>query len=498
MLSSLFADVRYSLRGFWLRPSFAVVVVATLAVAIGANVAVFSLYDQLMLRELPVSRPGELVNFAAPGPKAGFVICGGQGSCDETFSYPLFRDLEKADGPFAGIAASKLFDTNLTFGDRTALGPTLLVSGRFFATLGVGPELGRVIDPQDTAVTGEASVAVLSYEYWSTALGADPSVLGKTMIVNGTPLEIVGVAPRGFVGTTIGERPQLFVPITFRWFNAPGLPPVHENRFADWVYLFARLKQNVTREEAQAAINVPYHALINDFDVSTAPIRPDQVDAYRAKTLLLKPGSQGQSSAPGNARTPLAVVFAATATILLIACANLANLMLARAAARIGEMAVRTSLGAAPRQLIGLLGVEALLLAGGAALASLPVAYGFLQAAGAAIPPYMMAAPDLTLNVRAVGAAFGIAALCTLLFALAPMLKLAATDPVPCCRRAERGPSAARRLVGFASDSRRRRSRCRCCCSCLRDCSRRASRTSRGSTSACRPSRCSRSASRRT
>jgi predicted permease len=431
MLASLLNDVRYAVRGFVLRPAFAMVVIATLAVAIGANVTVFSLYDQLMLRELPVSRPGELVNLAAPGPKAGFVICGSQGPCDETFSYPMFRDLEKADGPFTGIGASKIFATNVTFGERTALGTTLLVSGRFFATLGIGPEIGRVIDSQDTAVPGEALVAVLSYDYWSAALGSDPGVLGKTIFVNGTPLEIVGVAPRGFVGTTIGERPQVFLPITFKWFNAPGLPPVHENRFADWVYLFARLKPNVTAEEAQAAINVPYHALNNDFDVATAPIRQDQVDAYRAKTLLLQPGAQGQSSAPSNARAPLAVLFAATATILLIACANLANLMFARGAGRIGEMAVRTSLGAGPQQLIGLLGVEALLLAGGAAVASLPIAYGLLQAAGLAIPPYMIAAPDLTLNVRAVGAAFGIATLCTLLFALAPMLKLAATDPGP-------------------------------------------------------------------
>jgi predicted permease len=431
MLASLLNDVRYAVRCFVLRPAFAIVVVATLAVAIGANVTVFSLYDQLMLRELPVNRPSELVNFAAPGPKAGFVICGSQGPCDETFSYPLFRDLEKADGPFAGIAASKLFNTNIAFGEHAALGSALLVSGRFFSTLGIGPELGRVIESSDTAVAGEASVAVLSYDYWSTALGADPRVLGKTISVNGTSLEIVGVAPRGFVGTTIGEQPQLFVPITFKWLSTPGMPPVHENRFADWVYLFGRLKPHVSIEEAQAAINVPYHALINDFDASTAPIRGDQVDAYRAKALLLKPGAQGQSGAPSNARTPLAVLFAATATILLIACANLANLMLARGAARIGEMAVRTSLGAAPHQLIRLLGVEALLLAGGAALASLPIAYGLLQATGVAIPPYMVAAPDLTLNLRAVGAAFGIAALCTLLFALAPMLKLAATDPGP-------------------------------------------------------------------
>ena len=431
MLASLLNDVRYAVRGFALRPAFAIVVVATLAIAIGANVTVFSLYDQLLLRDLPVSRPGELVNFSATGPQGGFTMCGSQGRCNETFSYPLFRDLEKADGPFAGLAASKLIGTNITVGEHTAPASVLLVSGHYFSTLGIGPELGRVIDSRDDAVPDEASVAVLSYDYWRTSLEADPAVLGKTIVVNGRALEIVGIAPRGFVGTTIGERPRVFVPITFPWFSAPGFGSLYENRFAQWVYLFARLKRNVSIAEAQAAFNVPYHALINDFDASTAMLRPEQVDAYRAKTLELKPGAQGQSSAPETARTPLAVLFAATATILLIACANLASLMLARGAARIGEMAVRTSLGAGRRRLISLLGVEALLLAGGAALASLPVAYGFLQAVGAAVPRWLVAAQGVTLNLRAVGAAFAIAVLSTLVFALAPMLKLSATDPGP-------------------------------------------------------------------
>jgi predicted permease len=431
MLGSLLNNVRYALRGFAARPSFAAVIVLTLAVAIGANVAVFSLYDQLMLRELPVSRPAELVNFVSPGPKGGFVMCGGQGPCDETFSYPLFRDLENADSPFAAIAATRLIVTNVTFGKHTAPSSALLVSGRFFSALGVGPEIGRVLDARDAGVAGEASTAVLSYDYWSTALGRDPGVVGKTIVVNGRPLEIVGVAPRGFAGTTVGEHPEVFVPITFPWFGFPGMPPIHENRFADWLYVFARLRPGVSREEAQAAINVPYHAIVNDVDAASLPMRPDQVEAYRAKTLELRPGAQGQSSAPRAARTPLAVLFAATATILLIACANLANLMFARGAVRIGEMAVRASLGAAPHRLLGLLAVEALLLAGGAAVLSLPVAYGAIHAIASLTPPYLMSRPDLSLNLRAVGAAFAIAALSGTIFALAPMLKLAATDAGP-------------------------------------------------------------------
>ncbi len=432
MLATVLNDVRYALRGFTRRPTFTVVVVATLAVGIGANVAVFSLFDRLLLEQLPVSHPTELVNLTSAGPKGnGLTMCNAQGNCDEVFSYPMFRDLERVEGPFSGLAGSRLIATNLSVGGRTIQGSAVLVSGNYFGVLGVGAALGRVLDEQDDRVPGEASVAVLSYAYWQSALGGDAGAVGKTIRVNGQPLTIVGVAPRGFFGTTVGERPQVFVPITFNWFNVPGIPPVHGSRFAYWVYVFGRLKPDVSIERAQATVNGPYRAIIDSSEAAGSGLQAEKLAEFRNKTLELKPGARGQSGAPRAARTPLAVFIAATATILLIACVNLANLLFARGVVRTGEMAVRTSLGATRARLVGMQTVEALLLATFAAGASLPIASGVLQAVGALVPPHLLAISDLTLDPLAVAAAFAIGAVATVLFALVPMLKLAATEAAP-------------------------------------------------------------------
>jgi hypothetical protein len=214
MLGSLLQDVRYALHGFASRPMFAAVVVLTLAVGIGVNVAVFSLFDQIVLRELPVARPNELVKLVSPGPRFGMQFGGLQGGQDENFSYPLFRDLEAAGESYVDLAASWIAQVSLSNGDRTVRDSAVLVSGDYFAALGVGPELGRVLGPQDVVVTEPAANVVLSFDYWTTAFAADPKVLGKKLVVSGQPLEIVGVAPRGFVGTTPGRNIRVFAPLT--------------------------------------------------------------------------------------------------------------------------------------------------------------------------------------------------------------------------------------------------------------------------------------------
>jgi hypothetical protein len=204
MLANLLHDVRYALHGFALRPMLAVVVVLTLAVGIGVNVAVFSLYDRIMLRELNVERPQELVKLVAQradGPINR--ISNQQGPSEETFSYLMFRDLERAGAPYLELAASRMIPASLGRDGGTTIGSAVLVSGGFFAALGVGPELGRVLADPDIA-DGPASAVVLSYDYWQTAYSADPAVVGETLVVGGHPLTIVGVAPRGFVGTTPG------------------------------------------------------------------------------------------------------------------------------------------------------------------------------------------------------------------------------------------------------------------------------------------------------
>jgi putative ABC transport system permease protein len=431
MLTNLLQDVRYALHGFALRPMFAVVVVLTLAVGIGVNVAVFSLFDRIMLRELNVARPHELVKLVAQqadGPVNR--ITNQQGPGEETFSYLMFRDLERAGEPYVELAASRMIQASLGRDGATTVGSALLVSGRFFAALGVGPEVGRVLNEPDIA-DGPASAVMLSYDYWQTAYSADPAVVGTSLVVGGQPLTIVGVAPRGFVGTTPGSRPDVFAPLTLEWL--PRRTPLNDDRLFYYAYVFGRLKPGVTIEQAAGVLNATYRTLVADVDGPLAATRARgefDLDAFRATTLSLQSAARGQSRTPTFARTPLAIFFAATATILLIGCVNLANLMLARGAARVGEIAVRASLGAARRRLVALLSTEALLLAGLAAVSSLPIAYGVLRGIQALEPPGLGGANGVDLDWRAVAAALATGVVATLVFALLPIAKLVATDPV--------------------------------------------------------------------
>jgi putative ABC transport system permease protein len=436
MLQNLLHDVRYALHGFASRPMFAVVVVLTLAVGIGVNVAVFSLFDRLMLRELNVANPNELVKVVSPGPRAGNQLGNQQGTDDETFSYPLFRDLQAAGEPDVDLAASWIAQVSLGNGDRTVRGSAVLVSGGYFAALGVGPQLGRVLGEQDVVDAEPAATVVLSFDYWTTAFGADPAVLGKTLVVAGQPLEIVGVMPRGFVGTTPGSNSNVFAPLTLDWYRDAQLPkPIVADRFFTYLYVFGRLRPGASLDAAQARLDVAFRAIINDVEApevaarSAAAGREFEEEAeYRARTLSLVPGARGQSRAQQNRQTPLAVFFAATATILLIACVNLANLMFARGAARVGEIAVRASLGAARHRLYALLAIEALLLAGFGALLSLPVALGVLHTVDALQPPGLRVI-SVGLDTRMAAVALGIGVLSVVAFALAPMTKLVGADP---------------------------------------------------------------------
>jgi hypothetical protein len=219
-VANLLSDVRFCLRGFVRRPMFAFVVVATLALGLSINAAIFSIYDQVLLRELRVPAPHELVNFLSPGRKQGSTSCSGIGDCNEVFSYPMFRDLERFDGPFVGIAAHRDVEANLAIDGKTVAGSGLLVSGSYFSVLRLKPAVGRLLDANDDGVEGEAGAVVLSYAYWQSGFGGDPSVVGRELIVNGRALAIVGVAPRGFTSTTIGSKPEVFLPITFRWREA--------------------------------------------------------------------------------------------------------------------------------------------------------------------------------------------------------------------------------------------------------------------------------------
>ncbi|MBX6331353.1 MAG: ABC transporter permease [Gemmatimonadaceae bacterium] len=379
-------NLRLAFRTLFKTPFVTLVAITSLALGIGANAAIFSMFDELLRRPLPVWEPERLVNLGAPGPKPGSQSCNIAGSCDHVFSYPMFRDLERAHTAFSGIAGHVAFGANISYHNQTLNGGGELVSGSYFPVLGLRPALGRLLGPSDDQTIGANYVAVLSYGFWQTQLGGDPGVLNQTIVINGHPMTVVGVAPEGFKGTSVGFQPMVFVPITMRGVMNPWFHDF-DNRRSYWVYLFARLAPGATIEQARAALNAVYRPIINDVE---APLQKDMSEAtmakFRAKAATVEDGRRGQSFVPHEARTPVLLLLAITAIVLLIACANIANLLLARGAGRSLEMAVRLSLGASRRQVVTQLLVESCVLAALGGLASLLVAHWTLRSIAAILP----------------------------------------------------------------------------------------------------------------
>src|SRR6476660_7142894 len=258
--------LRHAFRTLFKTPFVTGVAVVSLALGIGANAAIFSCFNQILLESLPVPRANRLVNLTAPGPKPGSQSCNQAGDCDDVFSYAMFRDLQRGQTTFTGVAAHRIFGANLSYQGQTLSGTGMLVSGSYFPVLQLTPALGRLIGPEDDRAVGESHVAVLSHAYWLSRFAADPNALNQQLIVNGQTLTIVGVAPRGFEGTTLGTRPEVFVPITMRALMEPGFTEF-ANRRSYWAYLSARLKPGVTIEQAHNGLNVLYHGIINDVEV---------------------------------------------------------------------------------------------------------------------------------------------------------------------------------------------------------------------------------------
>ena len=421
------AQLRLAFRTLFKTPFITMVAIVSLALGIGANAAIFSLFDQMLLRRLPVQAPDQLVNLQNPGPKPGSQTCNNQGSCDEVFSYLMFRDLEKAQQVFAGVAAHRAFGANLAFRGQTINGEGMLVSGGYFPLLGIQPALGRLFTADDDRTIGGHPVVVLSEEYWRTRFDSNPNVLNETLIVNGQALTVVGVAPRDFHGTSLGTRPHVYVPLVMRGVMQPGFVRANangfENRRSYWAYVFARLKPGMTLEQATTGINVPYTAIINDVEAPLQQGMSEQTMArFRAKKIVLTEGYRGQSSVHEETRTPLLLLLGVTGIVLLIACANIANLLLVRGAGRAGEMAVRLSIGANRRQLVRQLLVESLLLAMLGGTLGLLVSRWTLDSIGALLPAEAANTINFAIDSTVVLFAFVLALGTGLLFGLFPAL----------------------------------------------------------------------------
>jgi predicted permease len=450
MTDSFLHDLRYAIRMLARTPVFMLTVILTLALGVGVNVAIFSLTDQTLLRPLPVPRPDRLVNLTDPGKMMG-VQMGSQGEpgtatavrtsdsggYETVFSYPMFRDLQREQKPFVDVAAHTFFDATLSSGDRAGLATIAIVSGSYFPVLGLSPALGRLLGPEDDRVDGEAQAVVLSHAYWQRQFGGDPQVLGRTLLVAGVPMTIVGVAPSGFQGTAVGTRASAFVPITVSFssslegFAAAVAIPNHKSRNLYWVHLFARLKSGVTREQAAASINPLYRAILSDVEEPlVADVDAQQREALRTRPLVLEDGARGQTSNRilSPARSGLTLIWAASGLVLLLCCANVGGLMLVRATTRSGEMAVRGSMGATRGRLASMLLAESLVLALPAALMSLPVAWLILRGASW-VPGLATAGAGVSVSAMAAFVAIGVAVLSALLVGLLPVRRLIWTDP---------------------------------------------------------------------
>ena len=424
-------NLKLALRTLFRTPFVTVVAILSLALGIGANAAIYSLFNEMLLQPLPVTHPEQLVNFKDTGPQNGSTSCNSAGSCEEVFSYPMFRDLQRANTAFSGLAGHFLFGVNVAMPGRTAInGRGLYVSGSYFPLLGVRASLGRLLTPNDDETIGGHYVTVLSYGFWQSQLGSDPSVVGKQIVINGHPMTILGVAPDGFSGTTLGERPYVFVPISMRGVMNQGWTGF-ENRNSYWVYMFGRLKPGANVEQAGASINTVYNHLINDVEVPLQKgLSAKTLAQFKAKKLLLTDGRKGQSSLIQNSRTPLLMLFVITGIVLLIACANIANLLLARAANRMMEMAVRLSLGATRRQVIVQVLTESILLAALGGLTSILVAHWTLNGIAAMLPPRAVQGLDFALSQPVLWFTAAVSIATGLLFGIVPALQSTRPDLV--------------------------------------------------------------------
>jgi predicted permease len=443
--------LRLALRPLVRRPALSLTVVVMLALGIGATTAMFSLYHQILLRPLPVPEPERLVNLASPGPKPG-----GGGGPDlaigdfaAQFSYPMFRDLEREQTVFTGLAGYVDFLANLTFGEQPVSGRGVLVSGSYFSTLNLQPALGRLIGPQDEPRVGESAVAVVSHAYWLSQLGGSPNVIGETLTVNGQALEIIGVAPAGFTGQTLGVRPQVFVPLTL----TIGRPqPNHESRQNYWLYLFGRLGPGVTVERATAELNVLHSRILNEVE---APLLletqlPDgTLERFLARQVELSPGARGKSNLPAQAERPLTLLLGVTVLVLLIVCVNIANLLLARGAARAGEMAVRASLGASRGRLARQLLAESFVLIALGGISSLLVAAFIVQLVTSLLPAGPAGALGPWLDSAALVFAAGASLVTVLVFGLVPAWRVSGADAAEAMKTHASRSSGGRGAVRF-------------------------------------------------
>jgi len=421
----MWKDLAFSLRTLRRSPLFTVVAVLSLALGIGANTAIFSLLEQVTLRSLPVADPERLAvlhtDYSAPGTSTS-------DNNETIFSYPLYRDLRDHDAAFRGVIARMGASVTLARQGATERATAEIVSGNFFQTLGVGAAMGRVLTPEDDGAPGANPVVVLSHGYWTSHCAGSTAILNQTVTLNGHPVTVIGVSEARFHGVRPGETPDLYVPIAMQKAVRPTWDALEDRRF-HWLNLFARLKPGMTARQAQAATDVAYHSILAAELAGSAGIHNGKErEEFLNHRVQLRPAAQGINGLSDQFGKPLRVLMAMVGLVMLIACANVANLMLARGAGRQREIAIRLALGASRGTLLRQLLTEGLLVALAGGALGLMAAHWTMAGLLRLLPqdfagPWLTSQLSLPLLVFTLAVALG----CGLLFSLLPAFQ--ATRP---------------------------------------------------------------------
>jgi putative ABC transport system permease protein len=437
-------DLRTALRSLLRNPGFTGIAIATLALGIGANAAIFTLVDRVLLRLLPVPRSEELVLLRSPGPRQGHTWS--DGDDDASFSYPMYEHLRDRNRAFSGILAVFPLDASVTGREGTEPARAELVSGNYFATLGVPAQMGRAIDSSDTRAPGASPVAVLSDDFFVRRFGANPSVVGRTIEVNGHPLEIVGVSRRGFRGVQPGRPADLFIPVTMKAAMMPTSRALEDPK-DHWLQLIGRLRAGMDRTRAEASLAVTYGPLLRQL----LPQMNNWSDATRSRFLArrieLRSGEHGRLVMQSSLRTPLLAVSGLVALVLLIACVNLAGLSLTRGVVRQREFGVRAAIGASRAALLRQSLVESLLLAVAGGAIGLGIAEVLLRLLIRAVPADSeLNLVGLALDFRVAAFAAAASVLSGLLFGSLPAWRASRLDPARSLQGGRSEPPGAQRL----------------------------------------------------